>query len=160
MPMLAVTKSSCPFDVERLRERVEDLPRHAGHRLRADDLGEQDAELVAADARDRVGRAQRGLQPPRDVGEQAIAERVPEAVVHELEVIEVEVHHREADAVAPRVREAVHEAVAEEQAVRQAGQRVVVRAVLELLLGLLALRDVAVVEDDRAARSARAAGSG
>ena len=86
----------------------------------------------------------------RDVGEELVAEVMPEAVVHELEVIDVEVHHGEADAVAARVREAVHEPVAEEQPVRQRRERVVIRAILELLLRLLPLRDVAIVDDDRA----------
>ena len=38
--------------------------------------------------------------------EQRVAERVAEAVVDELEVIEIEIHHRHAAAVAVRLRDA------------------------------------------------------
>ena len=84
-------------DAERLRQRVEDLARDAGHGFRARDLRQEDAELVAADARDRVGGAQRSRAAGAAMSaSSAIAERVSEAVVDELEVIDVEIHHRHA----------------------------------------------------------------
>ncbi len=73
-----------------------------------------------------------------------------QAVVDQLEVIEIEIHHRYAAAVAARLGDGVDHAVAEEEPVRQTGERVVVGLILELLLGCLPLRDVAIVEDDGA----------
>ena len=60
------------------------------------DVLEQDRELVAAQARDEVRRAQHRLQAPREVHQQLVARLVAERVVHHLEAVEVEVHHREA----------------------------------------------------------------
>ena len=63
-----------------------------------------DGELVAAEARDRVARAQHALDALRDDGEQLVAGREAEAVVDDLEVVEVEEH--EPDAAASRVARA------------------------------------------------------
>src|ERR1051326_5345926 len=113
------------------------------------------AARTAAARRPGGGEGGRGAppprpHPPRDLREELVADRVPEAVVDELEVIEVEIHHRERPAVALRLRDGGEDAVAEEEAVRKTGERVVIRLILELLLRCLALRDVAIVDDDRA----------
>ena len=50
----------------------------------------EDGELVAAEAGDEVGVAHGGLEPLRDLDQQAVAGLVPEAVVDDLEVVEVE----------------------------------------------------------------------
>jgi len=52
MPMLVVTKSS--VDLQRLCDRVEDLLRDLGGIVRRLEIGQQDGELVAAHAGDRV----------------------------------------------------------------------------------------------------------
>ena len=115
-----------------------DADRHLG-------LGEvvaDDAELVAAEARDRVARAQHLGEPPGQQAQQLVAGAVAERVVDELEAVEVEEQHGDrrpaARAVVERQREAVHE----QRAVRQAGQRVVQRLAAHLLLGAAALDGV------------------
>ena len=70
-----------------------------------------------------------------------------EAVVHVLEVVEVEEHDRHRPPVAAVVGERLLDAVAEQTAVRQAREHVVEGLVLELGLELLALADVAHVQD-------------
>jgi hypothetical protein len=111
------------FDPEGTSQRLQNLPGHAGDGLAARCIDEQDGELVASQSRDRVGGADTALEPCRHLRQQAVAEGVAETVVHEF---------------------------AEEQPVRESGERVVVSLIFELFLGGLSLRDVAVVENDRA----------
>ena len=67
---------------------------------------------------------------------------VAERVVHELEVVEVEVDHADAEVVTARTRDGRLEHLLEERPVRKAGELVVVREEGHLLLGTLALGDV------------------
>ena len=69
-----------------------------------------------------------------ELGQQLVAALVAEAVVDDLEAVEVEHEHGDGAAVAGGERERVVDAVDEQRAVRQPGQRVVQRAVLGLLL--------------------------
>ena len=62
---------------------------------------DEDGELVAADAGDGVADAHAGAQPLADRHEQPVAGVVAEAVVHGLEVVEVDEEHRHG-LVAPR----------------------------------------------------------
>ena len=55
-----------------------------GHELVA-----QDHELVAAEASDGVARAEGVAQPLRQCHQQAVAHAVAEAVVHDLEVVDI-----------------------------------------------------------------------
>ena len=88
---------------------------------------EQDGELVAAQPGDGVAGAQARLEPPRDRDQQLVADQVAEAVVDDLEAVEVEEEDGEAAcsgcrrARAMRLAQAVHE----QRAVGQAGERVV-----------------------------------
>ena len=75
---------------------------------------------------------------------------MPEAVVDEFEVIEIEIHDRQPALVAARLREAGRHAIAKQNAIRKIGEHVVMRAILELLLGHPPLRDIAIIEHDRA----------
>ena len=59
------------------------------------DVFEEDRELVAAQARDRISGAQAGLQSARDPDQQLIADHVAETVVDDLEAVEVEEEHGE-----------------------------------------------------------------
>ena len=59
----------------------------------AEHVGQQHAELVAAEAGDGVGGAQRGLEPLGDLLEEHVAVVVAERVVDLLEVVEVHDHH-------------------------------------------------------------------
>ena len=119
-----------PVDHERLAQGgLEDL----GHRLGvlgAEHVGQQHAELVAAEAGDGVGGAQRGLQPLGDLLEEHVAVVMAERVVDLLEVVEVHDHHGRAAVAALGGAHGLLDAVAEEHAVREAGERVVQRLVL------------------------------
>jgi hypothetical protein len=96
-------------------------------------LGE-DGELVSAEARDRVSRAQRLLDPGGDRGEKLVTRGMAEAVVDDLELIEIEEEHRDGRLAAGRDRERVLEAVEEEVSVGKPGEGVVEGLVLGPLL--------------------------
>ena len=132
--MLAVAQDEGPR--QRLRDPLGDPGRAA---LVPDVLGEH-GELVAAEARDRVSGAQRLLDPGGHGGEQLVAGGVAEAVVDELELVEVEEEHRDRGLAPAGDREGVLEPVEEEVAVGQAGERVVEGLVLGALLGCAAAR--------------------
>jgi len=68
---------------------------------------------------------------------------VPEAVVDDLEVVDVGEEHRDGSVGAAGARQRELEPVEEDHAVRQPGEGVVRRLVLEALLERLALADVA-----------------
>ena len=57
---------------------------------------QQQAELVAAEARDRVALAERRAKPAADLLQQQVAVRMPERVVDLLEPVEIEQHERDA----------------------------------------------------------------
>ena len=138
-------------DVERTLEgRRGRAPATSAASVESVDAVEQDGELVAAEAGDRVGRAHRRLQPPRDLLEDGVAGRVAEAVVDRLEVVEVDEHDADRGAAAQRAHDRVLDAVGEQRAVGEARDGVVERLVRELVLERLALADVAAVEDDAA----------
>ena len=85
-------------DRERLLERrAQAQPRGAGGRLVAG--LEDDRELVAAEARERVVAAQQGLQARADLAQHLVAGVVPERVVELLEAVEVDQQQRQLVAV-------------------------------------------------------------
>ncbi len=57
------------------------------------------------------------LEPPRDGGQQLVAQAVPQAVVHELEVVEVEAEERGGAPVSPGPRHGVRQPVGEQRSV-------------------------------------------
>ena len=114
------------------------------------DVVEQHRELVAAEPGDDVLRPHARAQPVGDVEQQPVAGIVPEAVVHQLEAVDVEEEHGDGAARIGRGRERAVESGEEARAVRQAGERVVVGAVRELGLDALAFGDVAHVADHAA----------
>ena len=90
MPMLARDEVLDAVDREGLGEGGRDA---VGDRHRLVLVGEavdQDPELVAAEAGDDVAGAQVGAQPRRHRAQQLVAGVVAEAVVDQLEVVEVE----------------------------------------------------------------------
>ena len=93
---------------------------------------EQDPELVAAETRRDVARANACADTLGSGDEQIVAGAVAEPVVDRLEVVEVEEEHRRV--VGRPACERLADAFGEEPAVRQAGERVVVGLVAELLL--------------------------
>src|SRR5690606_28002269 len=86
---------------------------------------EQDAELVAAEARDHVVRAQPRLHELRDLAQQLVAGGVAERVVDDLELVEVEVQERVAQPFLVGAVEGRDEPVLELATIDEAGQRVV-----------------------------------
>ena len=152
MPMLTVTAAlarrragSAALAARLIRSAIEH------HLALAGEVLEQQGELVAAEPRDRVHRAQHRPQPLGQPGEQPVAGGVAERVVDLLEVVDVEEQHRDGRVRAPRAVERDAEAVEEQRAVGQAGQRVVQRLWASCDLGALALDRVA----DRAAQQGR-----
>ena len=137
-------------DLELTLERAEDPPRDVRRLLGVLDPVEQDGELVAAEARDGVGRAHRCLEPARDLLQDGVAGRVAEAVVDRLEVVEVDEHDADRRAASDRAHERVLDAVGEQRAVGEVRDGVVERLVRELVLERLPLADVAAVQDDAA----------
>ena len=131
-------------DVPVLPDRVDQRGRD---RLRALEIGvgEDRRELVTADARQDVVRAQGRAQRVTDAHDQLVARRMAEGVVDVLEAVEVEHHQRR---LPPLQAEAL-ELLLEAPTVDQAGARVVVGQVLQTLLEALALGDVHGLDDDQ-----------
>src|SRR4029079_11212572 len=104
---------------------------------------DEDRELVAAEAGERVAGTDAALEAPGDFDEELVAREVAQAVVDDLEAVHVDEEDGEA-VVGPPGREAdrLAEAVEEEGAVGKAGQGIVEGVVDELLLEGLALGDV------------------
>ena len=109
---------------------------------------DQDRELVAAQPRHRVRGPGAGEEPLRRRDEQPVALGVAQAVVHRLEVVEVEEQHRDRVPAAAGQRQRVAHPVPEQRAVGEPGERIVERLVGELLLQPLPLAHVAGVEHD------------
>ena len=138
MPIEAVTwcsVSSMRTGSRRARSTRRDVERGG----RVGDLVGQDDELVAAEAGDGVGRADRLLEPRGERAQEGVAGVVAERVVDDLEAVEVEQQHRRRMAAAAGAHERVREPVEEERAVRQARQLVVQRAAMGGGLGADAL---------------------
>ena len=77
-------------------------------------------ELVAADPRDGIRRADDRLEPPRDRPQHLVSGLVAADVVHTLEAVEVDDEERERLARAARAGQRLVDTVVEERAVRQA----------------------------------------
>ena len=104
---------------------------------------EDHGELLAADAADDVGRADRGAQDVRDLVQQLVADAVAVDVVHLLEVVEIEHHHGDGVVRRGRRQQSLAQPVVEGTVVVEAGQRVGLGLVLE------ARPDVRVVDRER-----------
>ena len=100
---------------------------------------DQDPELVAAEAGDDVPRPQVGPQPRRDRPQQLVAGVVAEAVVDQLEVVEVEEEDSDRRAGDRRPPQRVGQRLDEAGPVRQPRQRVVEDPVPQRLIGDVAL---------------------
>ena len=129
-------------DLVRPRQPVEQSIRRRGRVLDTRGIGQDEHELVAADARHGVAGAQRLGESPRDCLQQLVADRVPERVVDGLEAIQVDEDHRRAAVAFARRRQRVVEALVQQPPVGQAGQRVVVRKVPDAPLGGFTLDDL------------------
>ena len=151
--MLMVATTSCPplrviGSRSASRTAVGDLAGviGRGHAL------EEDHELVAAEARQRVAGPDRTAQAVPDDPQQLVADLVAQVVVDDLEAVDVAEQDRHLAARPVRLQQRVVEVVEEEPPVGQAGQGVLERVAGQLLLERLALGRVA--EDDDGSRRA------
>ena len=103
---------------------------------------EEHAELVATEAGERVALAQQLLEQHAHLPHELVASGVAARVVHDLELVEVEVQHGVMPAVVVRALDRDLEAALELAAVDEAGQRIVARVVRELRGVLAFLADV------------------
>jgi hypothetical protein len=92
---------------------LQDFLRHESGVLRPGEIGQHHRELVARNARDGVAGANRILQALCHFGEERVARGMAEAIVHELEAVQVDEQHREPRAVALRLHDHLREAVGE-----------------------------------------------
>ena len=115
------------------------------------DAGLNDGELVAPDARDGIDVSDAAAQSASHGLKQIVTHVMPERVVHTLEMIEVEVKHRQA-VTAMDSGERVSKPFAEQYAVGQIGKRIVAGHVRDLLFCAPPLGDVLMSPDPAAAR--------
>jgi len=113
-------------DPDRIRARaVFADPRHHCCRLLGRTAGEQQRELIAADAKSAVqARADRLAYRPAQLLQDEIAGAVPGAIVDLLEVVEVDVDQAQRHRCAPGARPIVLDRFLERAAVPQPGQHV------------------------------------
>ena len=129
--------------VERLGKRTTDPAGDDRSVLTGADPVAEDDELIAAEPGDRVRTPGRPLQPRGDLEQQRVTGRVPEAVVDDLEPVEVEEEHGEPAGLAFEPDQRLLQPVDEQYPVGQPGQRVLHRLESERLLGPLAVGQVA-----------------
>ena len=108
------------LEVHRLPHRLGQIVGQGRQALPGQGVGQQNHELVAAQAGDHVGGAHLGLQARGHGAQHHVARVVPVAVVDGLEAVQVEQHQRMGQAVGQHARGALRQA----GAVGQAGQRV------------------------------------
>src|SRR4029079_409861 len=127
-------------------------------------IADESEHLFAALRGYQVSPAAGRAQPLRTVHEELVAGGVAESVVHQLEVIEVDVQHRQAAAGTAGVRDRRHEMLVERRPVGQVREAVVIGEMLEarsrlseLVGGTATLRDVGddPVHPDHAVLDAR-----
>ena len=116
-------------------------PREREHVVDAGDVVADDGELVAAEPRQAIARAQDPREAARRGREQLVAGLVAEAVVHDLEVVDVEQDEADPGVVGAR-GEGVLQPLDEHDAIRELGQRIVPGAVRKLGLDPSVLADV------------------
>lgn len=113
------------LDRERFRERTQEPPGEREGLLRLREVGNEDRELVAAQSREDVARAQLGAQPRRGDAQELVAGGVTERVVDVLETVEIEQEHGE-PTIGSRVQgEPLFERLPEPSSVGEAGEGIV-----------------------------------
>src|SRR5690348_11142818 len=95
---------------------------------------EDQGELLAADAEDAIGCAQRAADRLTGAAQHGVALGMSEVIVDELEAVEIDDGEREAETAAARQRDPSAQLGLEGAAIGQAGERVVAGGALQLLL--------------------------
>ncbi len=137
----------CEGDADRAADRGRDAHDDEGFGQRLEDalaqrraagrevaMGLDDAELVAADAGDGVAAAHEARQALRDLADEFVARGVAIGVVHRLEAVEIDQHHRQALAGATEMGEFLIEPQIEGAAVGQERELVLTGEALDLAL--------------------------
>ena len=124
--------------LQRDEDAFRDLVRHVA----VIEVVDEHRELVAAESGCGVALAQAPGEPVADDAEQVVTGRVAEAVVHGLEVVEVDEQHCQLPALPLQSRRRVIDPVPEERLVREPRERIVKRLVDELALQPPVLGDV------------------
>jgi hypothetical protein len=106
------------------------------------EVGQQDDELITADARYGIAVTQFFLQAQRDLNQQMVTDFKPVTVVDTLEVVQIHGADRDLGMAAAALDELPVQLIQQQLSVRQAGQRVVVGHELDLLFRPLALDEV------------------
>jgi hypothetical protein len=109
---------------ERLRQRLEQALRDGDRVVRAADVLADEDELVAAEAGGHLVAADGRAQALGDRQQEAVAGVVAEAVVDDLEAVEVDEQDGDAAAASAGPVERALQAVHQQQPAREAGQRV------------------------------------
>ena len=99
-------------------------------------IEQQDYKLIAAQSDNRIRRAQASHHARGHFLQQFVADIVPEAVVDQLEIVEVDESNGHPPVVALRVENGLRQPVLEQAAVWQAGQGIMVRHETDAVLGL------------------------
>ena len=122
-------------DLERRREVLLDAVRHPECVTDVAEVIEQNTKFVPAHSSERVDRAETGLESLRHRDQQLIAHHVPEAVVDQVETIEVQDQHREqVVGMALGAAQRLLDQVEQQKPVWQAGERILQRSAEGLLL--------------------------
>jgi hypothetical protein len=103
-----------PAERKRPDERLLDLRRHDRGVVRPLELAQEHDELVPAPAGHGVGRSHRLSQPVGDHLEHRVAAGMPQRVVDDLEIVEVDVQHGERPAVTSGLSQLAAHAVVEQ----------------------------------------------
>jgi hypothetical protein len=127
-----------PVYVDRLPRGLADAVSDQDHLALGGEVLEQKRELVAAEPRHGVHRAQQAAQSIAHDGQQPVARRVAARVVDLLEVVEIQEQHRELRPGPARALERDAQAVEEQSPIGQPGELVVERLMGELRLRALA----------------------
>ncbi len=117
-----------------MRDRPAEPGRDVGRFALAPHVLAKDHELVAPEPADGVTRAEARPQPLPDADQHLVPRGVPQAVVDDLEPVEVEEHHGHRMGAPLGPRHGLLQPVHEERPVRKAGEWVVERLVSQLLL--------------------------
>jgi len=97
----------------------------------------QHGELVTPDARQRVLRAHLGLQALRNLGQQQVTHRMPQGVIDQLELVQIQKDQRKLTLTALRHTQRLIQALGKQAAVGQTGECVVGGTVVLILARLL-----------------------
>ena len=140
-------------EVERFVERLGHAQGDLGQLCRRTHPLHDDHELVSANPAEQVLGSQGDPQPLGHLRQQAVARRVAQAVIDDLEPIQVAV--QDADPAPRAILERTRQPLKRQEAVRGAGQPVVQSAVRQLQLRLTATGDVLELHHHAVRRGAR-----